>query len=194
VEVRIVKEYDWHGFKSGFRREFGHHRWGPHGQHGPHGPGGRFFERGAIKFVILDLLKEKPRHGYDIIRELEERSGGFYSPSPGVVYPTLQALEDQDFVRSQEEEGGKKVYSITDAGIGYLEAHKEQTRQHRDRMDACGGWTGSGEGPGAMHEMSWFFGDVARALRRTLNDPEKLAEIRQVLRDTKKKIDEIVAR
>ena len=63
-------------------------------------PGARLFERGGIKFAILEMLKDKPRHGYDIIREMEEQSGGFYSPSPGAVYPTLQALEDQDLVTS----------------------------------------------------------------------------------------------
>ncbi len=64
------------------------------------GPRGSYYGRGNVKFAILELLKEQPRHGYDIIREMEERSGGVYSPSPGVIYPTLQALEDQDFVKS----------------------------------------------------------------------------------------------
>ena len=81
--------------------------------------------RGNVKFAILELLKEKPRHGYDIIREMEERSGGVYSPSPGVIYPTLQALEDQDYVKSLEQDG-KKIYSITESGIPYLQGHQER--------------------------------------------------------------------
>jgi DNA-binding PadR family transcriptional regulator len=73
---------------------------------------GTSFQRGDLKYVILDLLKDKPRHGYDIIRELEERSYGFYKPSPGVIYPTLQMLEEMGYASSTEQEG-KKVYSIT---------------------------------------------------------------------------------
>src|SRR5688500_922875 len=85
--------------------------------------GGRMFGQGDLKFVILRLLAEKPRHGYDIIKELEERSGGTYSPSPGTVYPTLVMLEDMGFARATPEESGKKIYSITDAGRAHLEEH-----------------------------------------------------------------------
>jgi len=66
-------------------------------------------------------LKDKPRHGYDIIRELEERSYGFYKPSPGVIYPTLQMLEEMGYASSAEQEG-KKVYSITEEGLNFLTA------------------------------------------------------------------------
>ncbi|HEY4711500.1 MAG TPA: PadR family transcriptional regulator [Dehalococcoidia bacterium] len=81
---------------------------------------GTSFQRGDLKYVILDLLKEKPRHGYDIIRELEEMSYGFYKPSPGVIYPTLQMLEEMGYASSTEQEG-KKVYSITEEGLKFLE-------------------------------------------------------------------------
>jgi DNA-binding PadR family transcriptional regulator len=94
-------------------------------------PRGGYFGRGGVKFAILELLKEKPRHGYDIIREIEERSGGAYSPSPGVIYPTLQALEDQDYAISSEQEG-KRVYSITDSGLAFLDGHKERMRERRE--------------------------------------------------------------
>jgi len=81
---------------------------------------GTSLQRGDLKYVILDLLKDKPRHGYDIIRELEERSYGFYKPSPGVIYPTLQMLEEMGYARSTEQEG-KKVYAITEEGLKFLE-------------------------------------------------------------------------
>ncbi len=79
------------------------------------------FQKGDLKYVILELLKDKPRHGYDIIRELEERSYGFYKPSPGVIYPTLQMLEEMGYASSAEQEG-KKVYSITEEGLNFLTA------------------------------------------------------------------------
>ena len=86
---------------------------------GPFG-GGRMFDQGHLKFVILRLLDEKPRHGYEIIKEIEERFGGMYSPSPGTVYPTLTMLEDLGYARALPEEGGKKIYEITDEGRKHL--------------------------------------------------------------------------
>src|SRR5438309_1131194 len=110
----------WSGHHGG-RHHGGHHHGGPFG-----GPGGkRRFGKGDLKYVILDMVKDQPRHGYDIIRALEERSYGFYSPSPGSVYPTLQLLEDQGLVTSTERDG-KRVYAITDEGRKFL-AEREST-------------------------------------------------------------------
>ena len=92
---------------------------GPGGPFGPEGPfnpeGGRFFGRGDVKYALLELLQERPMHGYEMMKALEERSGGFYAPSAGTIYPTLQLLEDRELVTVQEVEG-KKIYKITDAG------------------------------------------------------------------------------
>jgi len=79
----------------------------------------RLFQRGDIKYVILDMLKDKPSHGCEMMRALEERFHGFYPPSVGSVYPTLQLLEDMGYVTSSATEG-KKVYSITEAGTRFL--------------------------------------------------------------------------
>jgi DNA-binding PadR family transcriptional regulator len=159
--------------------------------HHMHGPGPRFFERGGIKFAILELLKDKPRHGYEIIREMEERSGGFYSPSPGAVYPTLQALEDQDFVTSTTE-GGKRVYSVTEAGLAYLETHKEQARGHRERWEAH--WGPHDHGRGATKDMRETLADIMRAVRRSAGDPDKMNEINEVLQEAAKKIRDVSRR
>ena len=82
----------------------------------------RVFERGDLKFVILRLVSDKPMHGYEVMQALEEEAGGCYKASPGSVYPTLQMLEDEGYVRCREEEG-KKVYEITDEGRKYLDDH-----------------------------------------------------------------------
>ena len=82
---------------------------------GPFG-GARMFDQGHLKFVILRLLAEKPRHGYEIIKEIEDRFGGMYSPSPGTVYPTLTMLEDLGYARARPEESGKEIYEITEEG------------------------------------------------------------------------------
>lgn len=83
----------------------------------PGGPGGhgRRGRRGDVRLAILTLLAEQPRHGYEIIREISERSGGFWRPSPGSVYPTLQLLADEGLVRSSED-GGKRLFELTDDG------------------------------------------------------------------------------
>src|ERR1044071_3783334 len=98
----------------GFRMGGGRHR---------HRGRTQMFESGEVKFVILRLLKEKPRHGYEIIKALEEKLAGCYTPSPGTVYPPLQLLEDQGYGRVVEE-GGKKVYHITAEGEAFLADNK----------------------------------------------------------------------
>src|SRR5918998_2066865 len=112
--------------------------WPPFGSGGrPWGRGRseRLFDRGDLKFIILDLLREQPRHGYDIIRALEERFHGMYSPSPGTVYPTLQLLEDQGYVTSSQQDG-KKVYTVTEAGRAFLAERQETLDAIRARTEA----------------------------------------------------------
>src|SRR5262245_10959736 len=81
---------------------------------------GRVFEQGDLRLVVLGLIAEKPRHGYEVIKAIEEQVGGAYAPSPGVVYPTLQMLEELGHVALSSEEGGKKLYAVTDAGRTFL--------------------------------------------------------------------------
>src|SRR5436190_732967 len=106
---------DWHGHEPPLRQ--------------------RLFERGDLKYVVLELLVEKPRHGYEIIRELGDRFGGFYAPSPGAVYPTLEMLLDMDYVTATEQDG-KKIYAITDAGRAFVRERKPVIDEIRERMGA----------------------------------------------------------
>ena len=106
--------------------------------HGPRGGGGRIgrlLEHGDLRFVILALLKDKPGHGYELIRALEERTGGAYRPSPGVIYPTLSLLEDEGFVRQTGAEGGRKAYEITDTGSEALERNRPAVDAVFARLD-----------------------------------------------------------
>jgi len=86
-----------------------------------------------MKYVILKLLSDKPRHGYEVMKELEEQLHGCYSPSPGTVYPTLQWLEDEGLVVSKEVDG-KKVYEITAAGRQFLVEHKDVVDEIFERV------------------------------------------------------------
>ena len=120
-----------------------HARFGRHGfGFGGHGPGGmgrhgrgerreRVFEQGDLRLLLLKLVAEKPRHGYDLIKAIEDAVGGAYSPSPGVVYPTLTLLEDLGYARVQEAEGGKKLYAVTPEGTAFLETQAEAIAQLR---------------------------------------------------------------
>jgi DNA-binding PadR family transcriptional regulator len=99
-----------------------------HGHRHGHGRGGRigrFLEHGDLRFVVLALIETQPRHGYELIRELEDRTGGAYRPSPGVIYPTLSMLEDEGFVRPAAAEGGRKLYEITEEGRGAMETQRD---------------------------------------------------------------------
>ncbi|HEX2909402.1 MAG TPA: PadR family transcriptional regulator [Chloroflexia bacterium] len=93
------------------------------------GGGGQRHKRGFVKMAVLDLLAEQPRHGYEIIKELEQRYAGFYRPSPGSIYPILQMLEQEGYL-SVEEQEGKKVYSLTENGRSLLE---NQQQLHHER-------------------------------------------------------------
>ena len=101
-------------------------------RHGHEGSFGRGWgdeprtRRGDIKFILLGLLSERPQHGYELIKELEARRGGFRRPSPGSVYPTLQMLEEGGYLTSEEVEG-KRVYTITESGRQFLSDRKEQS-------------------------------------------------------------------
>ena len=99
---------------------------GMRGAHGRHRGGriGRFLEHGDLRFVVLALIAEQPRHGYELIKELEDRTGGAYRPSPGVIYPTLALLEDEGFIRPIIGEAGRKLYEATDAGREALSANQ----------------------------------------------------------------------
>ena len=86
----------------------------------------RWMQRGDARIIVLKVLNERPMHGYEVIKEISEMFGGMYAPSAGMVYPTLQWLEDESLVNSSQEENGKKVYRINDTGKKFL-ANGQQT-------------------------------------------------------------------
>jgi DNA-binding PadR family transcriptional regulator len=150
------------------------------------------FEQGDLKYVILQLLDEKPRHGYEIIKALEDRFGGMYSPSAGTVYPTLTLLEDLGYARVNVEEGGKKVYAITDEGKAYLAQNKSAVDDIFERVSEIGA-TFLSDG---MMEINRAIKDVAQATYRgaprIFRDKEAVAGIRETLQRAAREIEEIV--
>lgn len=154
--------------------------------------GGRMFEQGDLRYVILRLLEEKPRHGYEIIKALEERFGGMYSPSAGTVYPTLTLLEDLGYARVTVEDSGKKVYSITDEGRAYLQQNRSAVDDIFERISELGSTFLSD----AVMDVNRAIKDVAQATYRgaprVFRDKEAVVKIREALDRAAKEIDEIV--
>ena len=100
-------------------------------------PFGRFVGEGELRLIVLSLIAEAPRHGYEIIKALEERSRGFYSPSPGVIYPTLTYLEEAGHAASAAD-GNKKVFTVTDAGRAHLEQNRTEAEAILSRIEWIG--------------------------------------------------------
>ena len=177
-------DFDFSGFAACF---------GPKGfSFGSGGRGFRFrvFDRGDLKYVILRLLSKKPMHGYEVMRALEEESGGCYSASPGSVYPTLQMLEDQGYVVCEEKQG-KKVYSITDAGREFL-------KENGDIVDEIVGRVSEFTDRFFRAEMR----DLTRSFRRLAQltfergvrwaeTPDELAKVKEILDRAIQEIEEI---
>ena len=122
-------------------RDHMHRHWARHaerhGRGGERGRGrrlGRLLEHGDLRFVILALVAEQPRHGYDLIKELDERTGGAYRPSAGVIYPTLSLLEDEGLVQQAGGETGRKLYEPTEEGRKVLEEYKAHVEAIFARM------------------------------------------------------------
>lgn len=152
----------------------------------------RFFQKGDFKYLILDLLKDKPRHGYEIIRELEERFHGFYTPSPGAVYPTLQWLEEMGYVTSSQQEG-KKIYTITEEGRKFLAEREKQTGEFKSQMKNWFDWCTPEIGE-ELHDIMHELRDLRHLLahKARLVDTEKLRRIREVLSKAREEIEGIL--
>lgn len=161
-------------------------RWDPFDYRPRHG---RRFEKGDMRFVILDLLKERPSYGYEIIRALEERFHGWYTPSPGVVYPTLQMLEEQGLVTSEAQDG-RKVYTITEAGLQFLKEREEQAEQVRGRMRDWWDPDLQRELKDIMEDLGRLMGRLGREFRRT--DAAKLHRIHEVINRAGGEIEDIL--
>jgi len=149
-------------------------------------------DRGGVRYLVLDALRERDRHGYEVIQTIEERSGGAYRPSPGVVYPTLQMLEELGHAQVTERES-RKVYAITDEGRRDLEAHSDEVKDFYDRFDE-----------GARERQMEDFGDLMRQVARLLKtfkraarhghlSPKVQARIREVLNEAVQRIETILA-
>ena len=138
----------------------------------------RMFEKGDLKYVVLDLLKDKPSHGYEIIRAMEERFMGFYTPSAGSIYPTLQLLEDLGYVKALEQDG-KKVYSITEEGKSFLTQRGETVDRIKGHIKD---WCGNRDNDDLRHAARELLFTIHNISRHSQNiNKEKLGKIKDII-------------
>jgi len=155
-----------------------HHRGRGHGHRGGERFGlGRFFAHGDLRLVILHLIAEKPRHGYEIIKAIEEHVGGAYSPSPGVIYPTLTMLEELGHVTVSTGDGAKKLHAITTEGRAYLEAHRPSVDALLARMEEASRVHGGGPAPQIVRAMENLRTALRLRIGRGVPDVERVRAI-----------------
>jgi DNA-binding PadR family transcriptional regulator len=116
----------------------------------------RLFEQGDLKLVVLSLLQERPRHGYEIIKAIEDLAGGDYSPSPGVIYPTLTLLEETGQATIAQDTGGKKRYCISSEGMTFLDTQRAALERILKRIDAAGSAADARHTPELQRSMQNF--------------------------------------
>jgi DNA-binding PadR family transcriptional regulator len=147
----------------------------------------RFFESGEVRLAILSLLNEGPKHGYQVMKAMEERSGGLYRASAGSVYPTLQQLVDEELIQSEAQDG-KRVYTITDAGRTELAKDPEAVNRIWRRAEHWEEWKSFRPvrpfNPALMHTLMTLMKDVWQAAARLSAQPGGADKVRSVLERT----------
>lgn len=155
---------------------------------------GRFFEIGEFRIAILSLLSESPKHGYQLMKEMKERSGGTYRASPGSVYPTLQQLEGEDLISSQLEEG-RRTYTLTAAGKKELEKDPDSARRIWERAES---WEESGKFEPEMMEylvpLTELQMKALRAAKWASEKPEREARLKAILWRAIQDLDKLTKR
>lgn len=162
--------------------------------HGRPGGGQRFFGRGDVKYALLELLSERAMHGYEMMKALEEKSGGFYTPSAGTIYPTLQMLEDRGFVTS-DQDSGKRIYQITEAGRTQLaERHTEEMElEYIARLRAFDFRWNTPEVQAVRNSSSHLMHMFMHATRKAVDDPQQLARLQEIIEQAHQALSEMVS-
>lgn len=156
------------------------------GRHGGRFRGGRVFAHGELRLVLLALIAEQPRHGYELIRTIEEMFDGNYAPSPGAVYPTLTMLEEMNYASIEEGDGGKKRYAITEHGRAFLDDNRVAVDAAMARMEQTSKMYARMAAPAAIRE-------AVHTLRHALHAHAwTAAEARRVVTIIKRAAKEIV--
>ena len=185
----FFKHSHWRDYVHTMRDEYRHGHHGHHYRHWAGREGKRVFDHGDLRLVIMALLEEKPRYGYEIIKALEERVGEGYSPSPGVVYPTLTLLEEVGHATVSEEHGGRKLYTLTDEGKAFLSANRSTADAIFARLDEAAPRRGAP--PQVRRAVENLFAAVRIRLRTKPASEEKIRAIADAIDAAAKAVEQI---
>lgn len=166
--------------------------WGGWAAFGPLGGRRRFFESGQVRLAVLSLLKEGPKHGYELIKQFEIRSGGLYRASAGTVYPTLQLLEDEGLITSETVDG-KRVYRITPEGLAELEREAETVNEIWGRAERWEEWS-RWMGPQAFAvggPLGHLVKSTLQAAHAAGDSAERQQRVREILERARRELEEI---
>lgn len=179
------QEYGWQGRSR--------HGWGGHGRgRWDRGfGGGRLFDAGDLKLVILKLLSEEPSYGYQLMKKMEERLAGGYTPSAGVIYPTLTMLEEEGLASVTTSGDNKKVYAVTPEGLKVIEENRERLGELFARLDEARGGFERGRSPEIMKAFMNLRGAVMARVFRGNVTPEQMKKITEAIHAAAKAIDEL---
>lgn len=176
------------GFAFGF--DAGAAGWGDGPRRGGRGRR-RMFGSGELRLVLLKLIADEPRHGYDLIRAIEELTHGDYAPSPGVVYPTLTMLADMGLIEEQSSEGARKKYAATEEGRAHLQENGEEVEALTRRLEDSGESRRRGQRP----ELKRAMGNLMHALRNRVAhegwDDRLVHEVTEILDEAARRIERL---
>ena len=153
--------------------------------------GRRMFESGELRLVLLKLIADEPRHGYDLIRAIEELTGGEYAPSPGVIYPTLTLLQDMGLIEEAKEKGPRKPFQVTDEGRKHLEENAAEVEALFERLADLAPREGSGAGPAIGRAVKNLMTALRHRIDRDGLDDELLHEIAAILDEAAQRIERV---
>jgi DNA-binding PadR family transcriptional regulator len=177
----------WHGSWGPFQFDIEGDGWG--GRRGRRSR--RMFESGELRLVLLKLIADEPRHGYDLIRAIEDLTGGEYAPSPGVVYPTLTLLQDMGQIEEASGEGARRPFQATDEGRKHLEERAEEAEALLERLRGLAPSGENAAGPAIGRAVKNLMTALGHRLKREGFDEDLFLEIAAILDDAAQKIERV---
>jgi DNA-binding PadR family transcriptional regulator len=178
----------WQGNWGPFHFDFGDEGWNG-GRRGRRAR--RMFEGGELRLVLLKLIADEPRHGYDLIRAIEDLTGGEYAPSPGVVYPTLTLLQDMGLINEAAGEGPRKPFEVTDDGRAYLAEREEEVAALFERLGDLKPRGDGMAGPAIGRAVKNLMTALSHRVGRDGLDDELLHEVAAILDEAAQRIERV---
>lgn len=194
-EAIIAMTMGGRGWGGGSRGNWGGGEWGQWGGGGgPRGRGGPrrgMFKPGELRLVLLRLIADQPRHGYDLIQSIEEMTAGDYAPSPGVVYPTLTMLQDMGMIEEQASEGSRKKFAVTDEGRTHLEERREEADELIARLAGLGERNRRAGGAPISRAVGNLLSALWHRVQRDGIEDETLHKIAEILDEAARKVERL---